>query len=210
VATQRKEDQRLPFFKRFTSRLFYRLIRSVSDLELNDGYSDFRLLDRQVVEALKKHPESDMFLRGLVAYMGFPHCCLPYQPASRLAGTSKYSLQKMLKLALGGITSFSTRPLYLSVLLGFGMFLFAMLFGMEVLYEKYFTHATVSGCTTIILLLVLIGGFQFIMIGIMGIYLGKAFIEVKKRPPYLIHQSSYIDELPYQAWPPVLTESYLQ
>ncbi|WP_266368128.1 glycosyltransferase family 2 protein [Tellurirhabdus rosea] len=210
VATKRREDPNLPLFKRITSRFFYKLIRSVSELELEEGSSDFRLLDRKVIDALKQHKEADLFLRGLVSWIGFRQCRLVYEPAARHAGKSKYSLLKMLKLALGGITSFSIRPLFISVFLGFGMSLFAGLFGLEVLYEKYFTNATVSGWTSIILLMVMIGGFQFIMIGIIGVYLGKTFQQVKQRPSYLVDKSSYVDELIYEEWTPVLTESYLQ
>jgi glycosyltransferase involved in cell wall biosynthesis len=93
-----------------------------------------------------------------------------------------------------GITSFSTRPLYLSVLLGFFMSLFATLFGAEVLYEYFFTNATVSGWTTLVVLMALIGGVQFIMIGIIGVYLGKTFVEVKGRPAYIIGDTSEIEE----------------
>lgn len=194
VYTVRQTDPTLSWFKRTTSAYFYKMLRSVSNLQIEDGAADFRLLDRKVVNTLKQFKENDLFLRGAISWVGFRQCRILYEPAARYAGRSKYSFRKMLKLAAMGITSFSTRPLYLSVLLGFTMFLFASLFGAEVLYERYFTNATVSGWTTLVLLLVLIGGVQFIMIGIIGVYLGKTFVEVKGRPAYIISDTSEIEE----------------
>ena len=208
VYTVRKPDPNLSWFKRTTSKNFYQLLRSASELELEDGAADFRLIDRKVVDALKQFKENDLFLRGVISWVGFRQCRVLYEPAARYAGRTKYSLKKMMKLAAMGITSFSTKPLYLSVALGFAMSAFALLFGAEVLYEKLFTDATVSGWTSIILLMVLIGGMQFIVIGIIGVYLGKTFVEVKQRPPYLIGDTSDIDETVTTEWQPQPTEVY--
>lgn len=194
VYTVRQTDPNLSTFKRTTSTLFYRLLRSVSDLQIEDGAADFRLLDRKVVDTLKQFKENDLFLRGAISWVGFRQCRIIYEPAARYAGRSKYSFRKMMKLAAMGITSFSTKPLYLSVLLGFSMFVLASLFGAEALYEHYFTKETVSGWTTLVLLMVLIGGVQFIIIGIIGVYLGKTFVEVKQRPAYIIGDTSEIEE----------------
>lgn len=194
VYTVRQADPNLSWFKRTTSTHFYRLLRSVSNLQIEDGAADFRLLDRKVVNTINQFKENDLFLRGAISWVGFRQCRMLYEPAARYAGHSKYSFRKMLKLAAMGITSFSTRPLYLSVLLGFAMSFFALLFGAEATYEYFFTNATVSGWTTLVVLLVLIGGVQFIMIGIIGVYLGKTFVEVKGRPAYIISDTSEIEE----------------
>ena len=194
VYTVRQADPKLSWFKRTTSKYFYQLLRNVSNLQIEDGAADFRLLDRKVVNTLKQFKENDLFLRGAISWVGFRQCRILYEPAARYAGRSKYSFRKMLQLAAMGITSFSTRPLYMSVLLGFGMFFLASLFGAEALYEHYFTNATVSGWTTLVLLTVLIGGVQFIMIGIIGVYLGKTFVEVKGQPAYIIGDTSEIEE----------------
>ncbi len=194
VYTVRAADPTLSWFKRTTSKYFYKMLRSVSNLEIEDGAADFRLLDRKVVNTLKQFKENDLFLRGAISWVGFRQCRILYEPAARYAGRSKYSFNKMLQLAAMGITSFSTKPLYLSVLLGFGMSLFALLFGAEATYEYFFTNATVSGWTTLVVLLVLIGGVQFIMIGIIGVYLGKTFVEVKGRPAYIVGDTSEIEE----------------
>lgn len=194
VYTVRQPDPTLSWFKRTSSRKFYSMLRNVSGLDIEDGAADFRLLDRKVINTLKQFKENDLFLRGAISWVGFRQCRILYQPAARYAGRSKYSLRKMMQLAAMGITSFSTKPLYMSVLLGFGMSLFALLFGAEATYEYFFTDATVSGWTTLVVLSVLIGGVQFIMIGIIGVYLGKTFVEVKNRPAYIIGDTDEIDE----------------
>jgi polyisoprenyl-phosphate glycosyltransferase len=208
VYTVRHADPNLPWKKRVTSRNFYKLLRAASDLELEDGAADFRLLDRKVLNALKQYSESDLFLRGIISWLGFRQCRIEYEPAARFAGTTKYSFKKMLQLAMMGITSFSTKPLYISVLLGLGMAGFSSLFGLEVLYEYFFTNATVSGWTTLVVLTVLIGGVQFIVIGIMGVYLGKTFIEVKRRPPYIIGDSSEVEAVVQWQAPPTPHDIY--
>ncbi len=194
VYTVRQPDPKLSWFKRTSSRKFYSMLRNVSGLDIEDGAADFRLLDRKVINTLNQFKENDLFLRGAISWVGFRQCRILYQPAARYAGRSKYSLRKMMQLAAMGITSFSTKPLYMSVLLGFGMSLFALLFGAEATYEYFFTDATVSGWTTLVVLSVLIGGVQFIMIGIIGVYLGKTFVEVKNRPAYIIGDTDEIDE----------------
>ncbi len=194
VYTVRQPDPTLSWFKRTSSRKFYSMLRNVSGLDIEDGAADFRLLDRKVIDTLKQFKENDLFLRGAISWVGFRQCRVLYQPAARYAGKSKYSLRKMMQLAAMGITSFSTKPLYMSVLLGFGMSLFALLFGAEATYEYFFTNATVSGWTTLVVLSVLIGGVQFIMIGIIGVYLGKTFVEVKNRPAYIIGDTDEIEE----------------
>ncbi len=200
VHTVRQTDPNLSWFKRQSSRWFYRMLRSVSDIDLAEGAADFRLLDRKVVDSLKQFKETDLFLRGIISWIGFRQCRVFYKPAERYAGISKYSLRKMIRLAGAGITSFSIKPLYASVILGFFMSIGAGLFGLEVLYEKYFTHSTVSGWTSIVLLVLLIGGFQFIMMGILGIYVGKMFQQVKQRPSYIVRETENARELITNLW----------
>ena len=189
VYTVREADPNLSFIKKQTSSGFYKIIKYASDIELEEGAADFRLLDRKVIEYLKKFKENDLFLRGIISWIGFKQYKISYKPAERFAGTTKYSMKKMLALASNGITSFTTKPLYLSVLLGFLMFLFAIGFGLAGLYD-YWMGQTAIGWTSIIIIIVMIGGIQLIMIGIIGIYLGKMFLEVKQRPSYIIQEES--------------------
>jgi polyisoprenyl-phosphate glycosyltransferase len=194
VYTVRQPDPSLSWFKRTSSRLFYRLLRAGSDLDLEDGAADFRLLDRKVVAVLKDFQENDLFLRGAISWVGFRQHRIVYEPAARFAGRTKYSFGKMLRLAVLGITSFSTRPLFISIGLGFVMSVVAGLYGLVVIYENLFTDKTVSGWSSLALLILGIGGVQFILIGIIGLYLGKTFEETKKRPRYIIADSSEVSQ----------------
>ncbi|GAB3260221.1 glycosyltransferase family 2 protein [Larkinella harenae] len=191
----RETDPALPLLNRTISRWFNQFIRRVAAVKLEDGATDFRLLDRKVVESLEQYTETGLFWRGMIRWMGLRQGRVDYQPAQRYAGKSKYSFRKIINLAMMGITSFTTKPLYLSVLLEFSVFLFAVLFGFEVLCEKYFTINTVSGWTTSVLMIAPVGGIRFIMVGINGMYLGKAFQEVKHRPTYLIQESNLADKI---------------
>jgi dolichol-phosphate mannosyltransferase len=189
VYTIREKDPNQTFFKKQTSTWFYKLINYAADIDLDEGAADFRLLDRKVVDYLKQFKENDLFLRGIISWIGFNQYKISYKPAERFAGTSKYSVKKMVALASNGITSFTTKPLYLSVLLGFMMFLFAIGFGFDALYDHWMGQTT-TGWTSIIIIIVMIGGIQLIMIGIIGIYLGKMFLEVKQRPSYIIKEKN--------------------
>lgn len=189
VYTVREADPTLPLAKRQTSKIFYQIIRYATDIDLEDGAADFRLLDRRVVNYLRQFKENDLFLRGVISWIGFKQYRIDYRPAERFAGQTKYSLKKMLMLASAGITSFTTKPLYLSVLLGFIMFWFSMGFGLVSLYD-YFKGDVVTGWTSTVIIIVMIGGIQLIMMGIIGIYLGKMFYEVKRRPSYIVRETN--------------------
>lgn len=199
VSIRRQPDPPLPGLKQILPVLFHGLRRAVSAMELLDGETDFRLLDRKVVDALKQHGEADLFLRGTVAWMGFRQIRLTYQSAPGFGGRRKSTFWKSVHMALGGITS-TTRPLHLSVVLGCSMSLLAAGLGLEVLYEKFFTQRTVSGWTSLVLLLLLLGGIQFILMGIIGIYLGKTFEEAKGRPPYLIAETDLASQTFSNVW----------
>jgi glycosyltransferase involved in cell wall biosynthesis len=189
VYTIRNEDKRLPFKKRFTSKLFYRILNKLSSVELEQGTADYRLLDRKIVDLFKEFNENEPFLRGLVKWVGYNQYAISYDPAPRFSGKSKYSLKKMLRFALQGVTSFSTKPLYMVVYLGF---LFS---GLSVLYLPYVLYAfvsghEVSGWASLIMTIVFFGGVQLIMLGIIGIYIGKMFIQVKARPNYIVRSTN--------------------
>jgi polyisoprenyl-phosphate glycosyltransferase len=185
VYTVREPDPTLGFVKKVTSKGFYRLLRYMADIDLDEGAADFRLLDRKVVDYLKQFKEADLFLRGIISWIGFKQFAINYKPAERFAGKTKYSMKKMLLLASAGITSFSTKPLYLSVLLGFFMLLFSIGFALVSFYD-YLMGNVVTGWTSTVIFISLIGGIQLVMMGIIGIYLAKMFYEVKGRPTYIL------------------------
>lgn len=195
VYTIRKEDKKLPISKRLSSKLFYKTLNSLSDVELETGSADFRLLDRRVVAVIQNFHENEPFLRGLFKWIGFKQTSVEYAPSARHYGKSKYSLKKMIKFALQGVTSFSIKPLYVAIYLGFS---FSIL---SILYIPYVVHAfhsgkEVSGWASIIMTIVFFGGLQLIILGIIGIYIGKMFMQVKNRPNYIIRSTNIKEQLP--------------
>lgn len=186
VYTIRKDDQKVPLLKKWTSKGFYRLTNKLAEIPMEEGTADFRLLDRKVVDALKKYTESHLFLRGIIPSLGFKQIGLPYVPHARFSGKTKYSFSKMLRFALTGITSSSAKPLYFSIYTGLFFAMLAFLYGIYAIYIAAFTKEAITGWTSIIASILFIGGIQLIMIGILGIYLGKLFIQSKNRPLYLI------------------------
>lgn len=189
VYTVRKEDEKLPFAKRKTSNLFYKLLNGLSDIEIEKGTADFRLLNRNVVNVLRNLQEYDLFFRGLVKWSGFRQLAIEYMPAQRATGVSKYSFKKMMRLALQGFTSFSTKPLYAATYIGFIFSLLSLLYIPYALYS-YFFGSAISGWTSVIVTISFFGGLQLMILGIIGIYLGKLFMQSKQRPVYIVKESN--------------------
>lgn len=174
--------------KRRTSRGFYRLMNALADIDLPEGSSEFRLMDRQVVDALNSLPEHDRFLRGLVHWIGFRRDYLCFEAPRRLAGETKYGFFKMVHLAGKGITSFSVRPLRISFLLASLVLAVAAVYAAYVLVCWFGGKPIAPGWTSLILLILLLGGAQLLVIGIASEYLARIFIEQKRRPVYLVRK----------------------
>ena len=185
VYTIRKDQQGLPWLKRMSSSLFYKILGKLSDIDLEPGCADFRLLDRKVVLELKKINEQDIFLRGMTRWMGFRQHAVSYQPAARMSGETKYSWKKMMLLALQGITSFSTRPLYIAIYIGFIISALSLMYVPFAIYSYWYGY-TVSGWVSLIVTVSFLGGLQLIILGIIGLYLGKMFMQSKGRPLYIV------------------------
>lgn len=189
VYTLREEDKDLSKRKRSSSNLFYKALNSLSDIELEAGSADFRLLDQKVVSTFRNFHENEPFLRGLVKWMGFKQFALNYTPAKRLLGESKYTVKKMMRLALHGITSFSIKPLYTAIYLGFMFSMLSILYVPYVIYSLFSGHE-VAGWASVIMTIVFFGGLQLIILGIIGIYVGKMFMQSKNRPNYIIRSTN--------------------
>ena len=189
VFTQREEDPNLSWMKRATSKLFYRLAQKLTSVQILQGTADFRLLDREVVGVLKQLDESYLFIRGLVSWVGFKQTSISYKPQSRFAGESNYTYRKMFSLALSGITSFSIKPLQLSMLLGLFIASLAGIYGLYVIYIFAFTDQAMPGWASTTASVLFIGGVQLIMLGVLGEYVGKGFMEGKRRPTYIIRKN---------------------
>ncbi|MRH20625.1 glycosyltransferase [Rhodovulum strictum] len=173
-------------FKRITAQGYYRLLAALG-VDVLHNHADFRLMGRKSIEALRQHGEANLYLRGLIRSFGFRSSVVSYARLPRCRGESGYTLRRMLLLALDGITSFSVRPLrwifYLGLVisvLAFGYILYAVFMAL--------TGATVSGWASLVVSIYLIGGIQIMGIGILGEYLGRTYMETKRRPPFLIDE----------------------
>jgi polyisoprenyl-phosphate glycosyltransferase len=188
VQTQRMDAAQPASFKKWTSGFFYRLINVVSGTQVLPGAADFRALTRPAVDALKSMPEYHRFLRGMVSWIGYSTVILPYQPEERISGVSKYSLSKMTRLAMDAIFSFSLVPLYLGLSLGG---LFFCLAAAEMVYVLSFwitgrTSNLAPGWSSLMFVILIVGGILMVLLGFIGVYVGYIFQEVKHRPVYLL------------------------
>jgi dolichol-phosphate mannosyltransferase len=190
VYTRRKDQQNIGIFKKWSAKAFYWFANKISEVPIEEGTADFRLLDQKVVAAIQTFKESHLFLRGLIPTLGFKQVALDYEPAARFSGKSKYSLSKMFHFAINGITSSSAKPLYFSIYLGLFFAFLAFVYGCYAIYIAIFTDAAITGWTSLIASILFIGGIQMILIGIVGIYLGKLFVQSKQRPTYLIKNTT--------------------
>ncbi len=188
VLTQRITERDATLFKRRTSEGFYNLLNRLGDTKILPGTADYRLMSRTTVDALKLMREYHRFLRGMIPWMGYKVAVLPYTAPARLAGRSKYSFRKMVKLATDALFSFSLIPLQIGISLGLVFFVLA---GIEILYVLSFwlrgeQHVLAPGWSSLMFMMLMIGGIQMIIMGFIGVYVGYIFQEVKHRPLYLV------------------------
>jgi polyisoprenyl-phosphate glycosyltransferase len=176
------------WFKRVTSELFYKFFGRLSDTRIPGQSGDFRLMSRRAVDALNRMPERARFLRGMSFWIGFPHVGVPYNKEARYAGTTKFPLRKMLKFAADATTSFSAVPLRLISVLGFVTVFFCAIYLVYTLCVRLFTNDTVQGWTSVIVVVLFLGGVQLLSLGIVAEYIGRIFEETKARPLYLVEE----------------------
>ncbi|WP_283153703.1 glycosyltransferase family 2 protein [Guptibacillus hwajinpoensis] len=183
--TKRKGET---FFKRVTASLFYRTLRSLTDVDIPVDTGDFRLIDRKVCDQMNQLHEKNRFVRGLVSWVGFKQTAVEYERDERLYGESKYPLKKMLKLSLDGITSFSYKPLKLATYAGVLLSITGFLYMVLVIYQKLFTESTVMGWSSLIVIQLIFFGFVLMILGVMGEYIGRIYEEAKDRPVYIVRE----------------------
>ena len=183
----RKERKTDTWFKRTTAQAFYRVMQT-ADKNMLYNHADFRMMTRRAVQALMQYPERNMFLRGIVRQLGFNEGFVYYDRTARTAGESKYPLKKMISFSIDGITSFSTAPLKFITFAGLTMTLVALIIIVYALYE-HFTGRTIEGWTSILVSLWFIGGVVTTGVGITGVYIGKIYTEVKRRPRYFVDKT---------------------
>jgi len=187
VQTQRLDTAGTSAFKRWTAGGFYAFLNRISDTHVEPGAADFRLLSRAAADGLRQMREHHRFLRGMVSWMGFRTVILPYQPAERMAGTSKYSLRKMVRLALDAAFSFSLAPLWIGMSVGVVFFLLAIAEAAYVLsfWLRGEAGALAPGWSSLMFMLLIVGGVLTTLLGFIGVYVGYIFQEAKGRPIYL-------------------------
>jgi len=187
VNAVRTERQGESVFKKWTASIFYRVLARLSDTPLPLDSGDFRLMDRRVVDALTSMREESRYVRGMVAWTGFKQVALPYTRHPRHAGDSGYTFGRMLKLAMDGILSFSTKPLELTYQFGMAVTLTSFLAGVYLIVERIIEpQSSVPGWTTVVVAVLFMGGVQLLSIGVLGAYLGRIFYEAKRRPLYIV------------------------
>jgi glycosyltransferase involved in cell wall biosynthesis len=189
--------------KEFVSAGFYSILRRLTGVAIPTGGADFRLLDRVVVDALLACEERFIFVRGLVPWLGFRRMAVPYEARERFAGDTKYVFTRMLRFALDGVFSFSTVPLRLISFLGVATVALGILFGVYSVFMHFFTEQTVSGWTSLVVLVLVFSGTQLLSLGILSEYVGRIYEEVKRRPRYIVAEtqlpSASAEEAPHQA-----------
>lgn len=191
VYTIREEDKKLSYFKNKSSNMFYSLMNKLSDIKFEPGTADFRLIDKKVAQVFSDFNENELFIRGIINWVGFKQFAINYEPNERFSGKSKYTFGKMMRFAIQGITSFSTKPLSMAIILGISLSVLAFIFYMGyVIYSIYYGHV-ISGWASVITTVVFFGGLNLVVLGIIGVYIGKLFMQSKGRPNYLISNTNY-------------------
>jgi len=172
-------------FKRFSAELYYRIL-AMMGVEIIFNHADFRLMSRRAIDALREFGEVNLFLRGIIPQLGFNSAIVHYDRAERFAGESKYPFSKMLGLAVQGITSFSVVPLRIITTIGLLISILSFAIGLWALWLRLFTQQAIPGWTSTVLPMYLLGGIQLFSLGVIGEYLGKIYLETKRRPRYFI------------------------
>ena len=185
VATRRVNREGEPPIRSWFARKFYQIINRISDADIVDGARDFRLMKREMVDAIAEMGEYNRFSKGIFGWIGFRTYWLPYENVNRVAGETKWNFWKLFKYAIEGFVSFTTMPLRIATVFGITFSGLAFLYLFVVLVQKLIMGITIPGYATTICLILLIGGIQLFCLGIMGEYLARTYMETKRRPIYV-------------------------
>jgi dolichol-phosphate mannosyltransferase len=194
VYARRVSRQGETWFKRFTARLFYRLLERMTPVHIPRDVGDFRLVGRNALETFKHMPEHDRFVRGMFGWMGFKQAAVPFERPARTVGQTKYPFWKMMHLAIHGIVSFSEKPLHLALWAGLAISALAMVFGAYAMFSWIFETGVVAGWTSVVVIVSLLSGINLFMIGVVGLYVGSIHAEVKRRPLYVVERTAGFEE----------------
>jgi len=189
VYGKRIERKGESWFKKLTAAMFYRILSSMTSVNIPVDTGDFRLMDRKVCDALTSMRERSRFIRGMVSWAGFKQTSVDYVRDERFAGETKYPLRKMIRLSLDAMTSFSTRPLKIASVLGFVLSAFGFVYLFIVLYQRFFTDLNTEGWTSLVAISLLFHGITLSLLGVLGEYIGRTYEEAKGRPLYLVAEA---------------------
>jgi glycosyltransferase involved in cell wall biosynthesis len=190
VYAKRRKRKGEGFLKKFTAKLFYRILSKITSVSIPVDTGDFRIMDKKIVAALKKMPEQQKFLRGQISWIGFKQTFIEYDRDERLGGKTGYTYSKMIRFALDGITSFSNLPLKFAIFSGFVVSFIAFCIMLYALYGRFVLKNYVPGWTSLILSVMFIGGVQLISIGIIGEYISRISTNIRNRPLYIVNESN--------------------
>jgi glycosyltransferase involved in cell wall biosynthesis len=190
VYARRSERKGETWFKKFTAKMFYRVLRKSTSIDIPIDTGDFRLIDRKVVDALKLMPEQNKFLRGQIAWLGFRQTEVLFSRDKRKYGKTGYSLGKMLHFAMDGITSFSDKPLKLVTAMGFAISFLSFVIILYAMYSHFILLRTITGWTSLIISSMFIGGVQLLSIGIIGEYISRMNKNILNRPLYIVDSTN--------------------
>lgn len=194
VLARRNDRESDSFLKRFTSKWFYRLYNAIVENKIIGNVGDFRLMSRVVVDSVKQLPESNLFMKGLLSWVGFSTTVVDYKRPERSIGKTKFNFHKLLNLALEGITSFSSVPLRFWTYLGGTVAMISFILAMNVILQKIIWGNPVAGYPSMMVAILFLGGIQLIGIGVLGEYIGRIYKETKRRPRYIIRSVIKIDD----------------
>jgi dolichol-phosphate mannosyltransferase len=190
VYAKRRARKGENFLKKFTAKMFYRILNKITSFNIPLDTGDFRIIDKKIVEVLKSMPEQQKFLRGQISWAGYKQTYVEYDRDSRNAGETGYTYKKMIRFALDGITSFSDAPLKLASLMGFIVSGVAFLMILYALYARFISRDYVPGWTSLMLAVLFIGGIQLICIGMIGEYISRIANNIKNRPLYIVRETN--------------------
>jgi polyisoprenyl-phosphate glycosyltransferase len=189
IVATRRDDEGVAAGKRLSSQIYYRVLDAIGDVRIEPGSADYMLLDRAVVDVVNGLEDQEIFLRGLVRWLGFPLVTIPYVRGERQSGDSKFSLRRMVELALTGIAAHSVRPLRFAIWLALGFALLSVLFIIYAIVSFLFVQHTVAGWSSLVAVIAILGAAQLLVLGIIGDYVGRILRETRKRPSYIVQET---------------------
>lgn len=194
IGTRRVNREGEPVLRSFFARQFYKLINTISDTEIIDGARDYRLMTRQMVDAVLQMTEYNRFSKGIFSWVGFDTKYLEFENKERVAGETAWSFWGLFKYSIDGIIAFSEVPLAIASIVGLGSFIFALVMALVVIFRTLVFGDPTSGWTSLVVIILGMGGLQLFCLGILGKYLGKAYLETKNRPIYIVKETEKENE----------------